>query len=651
MASAGKDADTAASGQFFRRQRQGRQRQKSQQPLLAAIRGLLPVNDVLHLLRRHCFATYAVSCCGTPSFSLSKVILKNDSDDSVLPYSVIGQLPPTGLHLQRLRFALALDQPSWLIRPASLFDLDPVTMSNTHLYAELLTLTLDVFDHQQSFLMSSVLRSCAARHEQYAAEGAEDCDGSVPISALKRGLQKAFLAVHGSPVHALAFVNHLLQYDDLLRLEDEVCLGQFADAPLLLNTEAERRNSSSATELVEEFNLQDEAESCSLLHIAFTIRMTYIVWGFEASSTAQTLMDNLVLLKLCERVGDDGEDIPDLAAPNGEMKATMNEIQWRYNQVLQRIAVGHSGTANPLRETVANLEMGDGGAAPDGSGVRKFSGALTVKSLYPDTSHLWSSDVFDAKPGDPATGSSTEKNQRSSKVAIKFRKGQLQDPPLPEVSDKEAKDGAQQGQEEETKVIPDFSLLSFLRALGLANSGAAVETAASGKRSSKKKAAEERKKSRANADDPLTSMALRTGRLATLQLRSLLDQLVSAPQSETHPLSSPHSAGPNDAATLSNTSLGPNNDRHSSTTSIGKTDGPSPLLLKRGSRTASILQNAPDVLRTGARASIAPQWVPVFSRRGEGPAAIPLQQMEGAPASAELDVSKLMAICAALSLL
>uniref|UniRef100_A0A146M3M9 Uncharacterized protein n=1 Tax=Lygus hesperus TaxID=30085 RepID=A0A146M3M9_LYGHE len=100
----------------------------------------------------------------------------------------IGQLKPSALHLQRLRFALALDQPASLISFSKLFAVDSMTSCPSHLYEELLTLTLDVLLQQQCYLMSAVLHACAVRHERYAAEGAEECDGHVPVSFLKKGL-------------------------------------------------------------------------------------------------------------------------------------------------------------------------------------------------------------------------------------------------------------------------------------------------------------------------------------------------------------------------------------------------------------------------------------------------------------------------------
>lgn len=92
-----------------------------------------------------------------------------DLNTPVHAMTPIGQMRPSALHLQRLRFALALDQPSSLIGFNKLFAIDPITLNPSHLYTELLTLTMDVTLQQQSLLMLTVLHSCAARHERYAA--------------------------------------------------------------------------------------------------------------------------------------------------------------------------------------------------------------------------------------------------------------------------------------------------------------------------------------------------------------------------------------------------------------------------------------------------------------------------------------------------
>jgi hypothetical protein len=541
---------------------------------LSATRGLLPLDDILALLQRHCFSTYAVACCGTPRFSLVDALMKGSEVNagrgkvslpttwttsmatrtSLQPYSLVGYLPPTGLHLQRLRFALSLDQPSHLVDPAKLFTVDAVTKANSHLYDAYLTLTLDLFQQQQSFLMQSVRASCAERHEKYAAEGAEDCDGQVPIAALRKGMKTALAAVHGSAQHATALVNHFLQYDALLRLEDEVKLEQFADAPLLLNIPAapthlqssngrgssfyrshhsvnmnsgncggvadpatashhRRNDTNSMMEEVDdaEFNLREEAESCSLLHIAFAVRMTYIVWGRLCVDTATAMVRRVVQrpVPVCRSSEEDSH--PYKASANAMPAIKVGELpEWdvferqvhqRYAHTLERLRDGHNGDDNPLRRTLRGdlakmlglpstvpygvagesaarrlASVGDAAAAagttatgPSAAAHGGDAATVDATPLYPDMEHVFGA----AEPTSSAAASIAAGGEAAVAVPGEAKSKKNDGAALhgSHVSSSASKrsSAAPQSLEEHWKAVPllpDCELISLSRALG-----------------------------------------------------------------------------------------------------------------------------------------------------------------------------------------
>ncbi|GET92265.1 hypothetical protein, conserved [Leishmania tarentolae] len=518
----------------LRRRRAERNSRHATTKYLSATRGLLAIEDVLMLVQRHCLATYAVSCCGTPRFSLLRALFgrgsnRNSNTRSELhPYAIIGHLPLTGLHLQRLRFALSLDQPSHLIRPVSLFAVDPVTKSNSQFYDAYLTIVLDVFEQQQSFLMQSVLCCCAARHEVYAAEGSEDCDGLVPIACLKKGLTSTFATINGTSQHAFAVLDHLLQYDELLRLEDEVKFEQFADAPLLLNVPPRKAGdlfrvtgdtgmgpSPDSAEGQEKWNLREEADSCSLLNIAFALRMTYIVWGEVNASTAEALVHRIVKRAVpvccCDAVVGD--------AISGMPSATMNKDateveefpEWAifdqatrqdYARALTRLQKGHNGNANPLRRTLAALQtellkptsMLSSESGTD-AGMSLSPGVVDPDALYPDVSNMWTTTkvLADVQERMETTEAALSAKSTSTFGKVK-KKRQLPKSrkPLSRVHSAANGNGSVNGDE----CVPDYGLLSLARALGFASSlsasfprvgGAAANKKGVDKKNAKKK--------------------------------------------------------------------------------------------------------------------------------------------------------------------
>lgn len=568
---------------YLRRKRDNRHARHEMTKCLSATRGLVTTDDVLSLLTRHCFATYAVSCCGTPRFSLTDALMKRSSvsaggrsfvpvtSASLQPFAVVGHLPPTGLHLQRLRFALSLDRPCSLVNAADLFTVDAVTKSNTHLYNTYLSLTLDLFQQQQSFLMQSVLSSCAERHEKYAAEGAEDCDGHIPIASLRKGMTAAMTSIQGGAQHATALVNHFVQYDELLRLEDEVKLEQFADAPLLLNipaptprpptgfgafrsagnlkaaasfkgsfkggyrsvegaTSFARRqseaNNNSVMEEVEdaEFNLHEEAESCSLLHIAFAVRMSYIVWGRLSVDTASALVSRIV-----QRGVPTGRSHPDDAAvtapARGSAAATtqsspafgtqgaptgrdgirvVEQPEWemfeqhvhqQYTRALARLLEGHNADDNPLRRTlrdgyitalgrssvvpyssaeaaaraVARLAAGEAAPSNTTNAATSAAGAgdADQQAVYPDLRNVFGVDDT-ARATSASPKPETSSSRRVSGVEKKKKTSELLSAP-PQLAPPLTKSTSTEPYPTTAAAaapMPDYGLLSLSRALG-----------------------------------------------------------------------------------------------------------------------------------------------------------------------------------------
>ncbi|CBZ30312.1 conserved hypothetical protein [Leishmania mexicana MHOM/GT/2001/U1103] len=532
----GKPAKPGKELDYLRRNRSERKRRHERAKYLSATRGLLTADDVLASVQRHCLATYAVSCCGTPRFSLLRSLFcrskgrSPDSSSGLDPYAIVGHLPLTRLHLQRLRFALSLDQPSHLIRPSALFTVDPVTKSNSHFYDAYLTIVLDVFEQQQSFLMHSVLRCCAARHELYAAEGAEDCDGLIPIACLKKGLTAAFSTINGTSQHALAVLNHLVQYDELLRLEDEVRFEQFTDAPLLLNVPPRYgpgRFTADVRVSVEhgpgdaadqgKWNLREEADSCSLLNIAFALRMSYIVWGKVSAGTAEALVHRIVkhAVPVCCSDVVPGDAV--LAVPAAAMHkdATVVEefAEWdifdqitrqQYARALMRLKKGHNGDANPLRRTLSALQtellrpaLKLSNRARVGASISLSPGLVDVDALYPDVACVWvtkkvlvetQKHMERAAAAVSAKGAGASGKGKKKRHLSQLRKSLLSVQTVANGNDSAGEEGQ----------VPDYGLLSLVRALGFAPplstsvsgvGGAAANMKGGGKKSGKKSGA------------------------------------------------------------------------------------------------------------------------------------------------------------------
>ncbi|KPA82249.1 hypothetical protein ABB37_03361 [Leptomonas pyrrhocoris] len=757
---------------YLRRKRNDRKTRHEVAKCLSATRGLLTLNDILALLQGHCFSTYALSCCGTPRFSLTDALMKGNPMGSgrfggsatgetatattlLQPLSVVGYMPPTGLHLQRLRFALSLDQPSHVVNAATLFTVDPVTKANTHLYNTYLTLTLDLFQQQQSFLMQCVLSSCAERHERYAAEGAEDCDGQIPIAFLRKGVTKAMAAVQGSTQHAAALVNHFVEYDELLRLEDEVKLEQFADAPLLLNVPAEptgvlsmsgatsfyrhdtnaNRNRSSChsddavpptgprrgsvVEEIEfaEFNLREEAESCSLLHIAFAVRMTYIVWGRMCADTAAAMVQRVV-----QRAVPTSRSQVDPTQASSTALSVVELPEWdiferqvhqRYRRTLARLRDGHNGDDNPLRRTLRGeymqalgitsmLPSGGGGgdtagkvsrgaAGAAGASVAGGDGTTTDKaqSLYPDMARAFNSaeatlpsaSRVEGERGTAATNSERSKRKDGARASISHTS-----PTLSKHSSSISALSEERGKS--VLLPPDFGLLSLTRALGFASPVAVPTagpagshtggTAASSKKAAAKKAA---KKSAGKKVVGVESGRLSTEvqeeytRALSTQLQTFamrIARLIKLNPQEVHGIAAQGEAlhetpsqtqtreeGGTTTVELLRTSALPSVDPEGSlgplVTTPVRTRMRSVAFVKDayGSQgldddRRSMASNGRDgPARRGSQGAYALMWRPVFAeetRESEATAA------HTGSASAVLDVSKLYAACAALSI-
>lgn len=353
---------------------------------LAATRGLLPLEDFLMLFHKHCFATYAIAACGTPRFpischpSCSEDIL---SDDFYEPYHRIGFIPPLPIHLQRLRMALALDQPSTLVNYRQLFSTDVQTFSPTHFYAEFLTLTLDLFAQQQNFFMQVVLSACNARHSRYFHEGAEECNGFVPVSNLKSGFTKSLEMIDATPAQVEALVEHLRGYDALLNDEEVLRVEQFTDLPFLFTSylspgdvmdgesgsvdmdnlhQAVSQPSGNSEEQKqlgeipagadkEGWHFEDETADCSLLHLSLAIRMLYPVWGMSALKQAKRLSELLLTWTPITKIDKNASSIPPIIQVNAPSTPFEMDIQNRYLISAQHLAQGNSGYLNPLRVT------------------------------------------------------------------------------------------------------------------------------------------------------------------------------------------------------------------------------------------------------------------------------------------------------------
>ncbi|KAG5468661.1 hypothetical protein CUR178_01495 [Leishmania enriettii] len=698
---------------YLRRRRAERKRRYETTKHLSATRGLLAVEDVLTLVQRHCLATYAVSCCGTPRFSLMRSLFGRSDDSNpdapsgLDPYAIVGHLPLTGLHMQRLRFALSLDQPSLLICPADLFAVDPITKSNSQFYDAYLSVVLDVFEQQQSFLMHSVLRSCVARHESYAAEGAEDCDGLIPISYLKKGLTAAFSTIRGTRRHAQAMLNHFVQYDELLRLEEDVKFEQYTDAPLLLNVPPSSENPfpmahnvpgsgpHSVTDVLADaedtgnWNLREEADSCSLLNIAFAVRMSYIVWGKVSARTAEELVHRAVKhpvpVSCCDTAAGDAGGAMSAAPVSTDATVVAEVAEWdlfdqmtrhQYTQTLSRQQNGHNGKANPLRRMLSVLQAellpaplmrsrrGTTAANPCAS-----SRIIDADALYPDVTNVWITRKVLAE-GQKRTEASAA--ALAAKGSGASRKGKKNRRSLPSrrcvVADQTGAndDGALREEEQ----VPDYGLLSLVRALGFAPSSSSSllrpgGVSAKSKRGGGKKGTQRNGAAKSSAGPEAALPAFLQQQYIdnlTVPLQDLAARVaaLTAPDSR----SSPDDVS--DAADVSGSLEGaiPSADNVSFPNGAAATPAPDSVLSRQRSvsgarrsrqssvdnkfhRKVTIEVPVDDAANSVPKPdTLAPSWVPVFPDSSE----VLGEVSPSVPVGTSIDVSKLYAICAALSM-
>ncbi|KAG5493179.1 hypothetical protein GH5_01919 [Leishmania sp. Ghana 2012 LV757] len=698
---------------YLRRRRAERKRRYETTKHLSATRGLLAVEDVLTLLQRHCLATYAVSCCGTPRFSLMRSLFGRSNDSSpdapsgLDPYAIVGHLPLTGLHLQRLRFALSLDQPSLLIRPADLFAVDPITKSNSQFYDAYLSVVLDVFEQQQSFLMHSVLRTCVARHESYAAEGAEDCDGLIPISWLKKGLTAAFSTIRGTPRHAQAMLNHFVQYDELLRLEEDVKFEQFTDAPLLLNVPPSSENPfpmadndpglgpQSVTNMLADaedtgnWNLREEADSCSLLNIAFAVRMSYIVWGKVSARTAEELVHRAVKHPVpvccCDTAAGDAGAAMSAGPVSTDATVVAEFAEWdlfdqmtrcQYTQTLSRLQNGHNGKANPLRRMLSVLQAellpallmrsGWGTAAAN---LYASSRIIDADALYPDVTNVWITKKVLAEGQKRMEASAAALAAKGSGASRKGKKNRRSFPSRRcVVADQTGANDDDALREEEQ--VPDYGLLSLVRALGFAPSSSTGVlrpggVTAKSKRGGGKKGTQRNGIAKSSAGPEASLPAFLQERYIdnlTVPLQDLAARVaaLTAPDS----CSSPRDVS--DAADVSGSLKGatPSADNVSFLNGAAATPAPDSVLSRprsvsgaRRSRQSSAdnkfhrkvtIEVPVDEAANSVPEpdTLAPSWVPVFPDFSE----VLREVSPSVPVGTSIDVSKLYAICAALSM-
>ncbi|CAJ1992550.1 hypothetical protein conserved [Leishmania donovani] len=690
----------------LRRRRSERKSRHETAKYLSATRGFLAEEDVLALVQRHCLATYAVSCCGTPRFSLLRSLFGRSSDrgrdsSSVLdPYAIVGHLPLTGLHLQRLRFALSLDQPSHLIRPSALFSVDPVTKSNSHFYDAYLTIVLDVFEQQQSFLMHSVLRCCAARHELYAAEGAEDCDGLIPIACLKKGLTDAFSTISGTSQHALAVLNHLVRYDELLRLEDEVRFEQFTDAPLLLNVppchgrgcftadgEGSVKQGPGNAADQGKWNLREEADSCSLLNIAFALRMSYIVWGEVSAGTAEALVHRIVKLAVpvccSDAVPGDAVWAVRAAAVNKDATVVEEFPEWdifdritrqQYARALMRMQKGHNGDANPLRRTLSALQTELlqpasilSSRARVGASMSLSPGAVDVDALYPDVASVWTTKKVLAEAQKHMERAAAAVPAKGAGGSGKGRKKRHLSQPRKSLSSVQTAANGN-GSAGEGEQLPDYGLLSLVRALGFAPplstsvpgvGGAAANKKGGGRKSAKKSGAS---KSRACPETTIPAyLQQEYSENLSVQLQDLAARVAALTPSDLNRFPEDMSVDGDVGVNMEGATPSANSLSVSNRSGDAPTPGSGPSRVQSVSFARGSLQSTSqsklhkkvtvETPLDGKRDSsephaLAPTWVPLF------PGSSSALDNVGAPLSSSMpmDVSKLYAICAALSM-
>nr|CCC90159.1 conserved hypothetical protein [Trypanosoma congolense IL3000] len=374
-------------------------------------RYLIPVDSFMQLLHKHCFSTYALSCSGSARSSLLDSIFHPtggvDSYD-VDPLTRVGQLPPSENHIRRLRFAIALDQPSSLVRYSDLFNINPQLGVPTHFYDEYLKLTINTYLEQQEAYMNIILGSCISQTNRGTTAALVDAAGSLPFPALRLGFDTVFKELSLGPKDSNSLSKHFLGYCDLLRNDEDIRKEQFTDAPLLLGGQLQPQDDFDHLSAIlrdEEWSVQHEAASCPLLLLSYAARMVYIVWGLTFSlesrrailglpEAARNFVSRGMALErsqLCER-DPKSEDV--VSVPVDDLDAQFRaEVDEAYQEAVNRVRMG-CGQQNDLRRLlsatrsnstpspITNLPGQLGGACESPSQLPLHQGNLLRKKSF-----------------------------------------------------------------------------------------------------------------------------------------------------------------------------------------------------------------------------------------------------------------------------
>ncbi|EAN86144.1 hypothetical protein C3747_25g56 [Trypanosoma cruzi] len=333
-----------------KKQRIKRQSFNKETTSFSASRGLLPLDEVLELMYKHCFATYAVSCCGAARFSLVETLTRTgDSStvdgilNSLEHLTKVGWLPPTETQMRRLRFAISMDQPSTLVRFTDLFDVDSRYGLPSHFHDEYLQLTLDAYMEHQEAWMNTILNFVIPVDDGYGVRNSDEIDMLVPFPIIRRAVLHVFHQLLQKPEQGNTLAKHFLLYCNLLREDENVRLGQFTDAPFFINapplSPAEAESKFAKIEK-RRWPVEEESASCSLLHLSLAIRMTHIIWG--SSSTPSARLAGLVLSSTASEQAR-GVELPGgHGTPSKGMRdgAFLNNVKEEFSDALLRVKTG-----------------------------------------------------------------------------------------------------------------------------------------------------------------------------------------------------------------------------------------------------------------------------------------------------------------------
>ncbi|RHW72988.1 hypothetical protein DPX39_040029000 [Trypanosoma brucei equiperdum] len=342
--------------------------------ILPGSRSLIAIETFIAILHKHCFATYALSCSGSVRFSLLDAAMKgghggNDAND-VGPFTRVGQLPPMNKHIRRLRFAIAMDQPSSLLRYTDLFTVDSRFGTPSHFHNEYLRLTIDTYLEQQEAYMNVILGSCVVRDGRTIPTPVVDSDGILPFPALRAGFEAVLRKLSFAPKESNIVAKHFLNYCDLLRHEDDIRQEQYVDAPLVICAEVvSKKDFARESALLREhsWSVEDEAASCSLLHLSLAARMMYIVWGLNSSSKGRLAISMLPgaarsFVNAGCTIG--GQLVPSESSDSAEGLCPLREdleplfrfeVEEECRDALNRAKVGY-GRRNELRQLLMETE-------------------------------------------------------------------------------------------------------------------------------------------------------------------------------------------------------------------------------------------------------------------------------------------------------